>query len=140
MLTGSSARKLKRSGVDLMAGRALVCSLHPYMAAELGKRFRLAEALEWGMLPLVVEAQEPKATRTLDFPLRSFAIYSCSSVRIAPLKKQTSMCLSGIASTSLYLVSMATGQKSMSAFATTSKIFSFISKTAISQPPQLEAQ
>ena len=29
VLTGSSARKLKRSGVDLMVGRALPCSLHP---------------------------------------------------------------------------------------------------------------
>lgn len=35
VLTGSSARKLKREGVDLLAGRALLRFLHPFMAAEL---------------------------------------------------------------------------------------------------------
>ena len=45
MLTGSSARKLKRTGVDLLAGRAVLRSLHPFMAAELGSRFDLARAL-----------------------------------------------------------------------------------------------
>jgi predicted AAA+ superfamily ATPase len=33
VLTGSSARKLKRSGVDLLAGRALNKALHPFMAS-----------------------------------------------------------------------------------------------------------
>jgi predicted AAA+ superfamily ATPase len=41
ILTGSSARKLKRSGADLLAGRAMLTSLHPFMAAELGPRFSL---------------------------------------------------------------------------------------------------
>src|SRR5262245_48572190 len=35
VLTGSSARKLRRGGVDLLAGRALFRTLHPFMAAEL---------------------------------------------------------------------------------------------------------
>ncbi|MFA4890001.1 MAG: AAA family ATPase [Candidatus Omnitrophota bacterium] len=35
ILTGSSIRKLKRGGTDLMAGRLLKYSLHPFMAAEL---------------------------------------------------------------------------------------------------------
>ncbi|MCJ7628744.1 MAG: AAA family ATPase, partial [Longimicrobiales bacterium] len=35
ILTGSSARKLRRGGVDLLAGRAVVKSCHPFMAAEL---------------------------------------------------------------------------------------------------------
>jgi len=35
VLTGSSARKLKRTGVDLLGGRALWHTLHPFMAAEL---------------------------------------------------------------------------------------------------------
>lgn len=30
MLTGSSARKLRRGGVDLLAGRAVVWTLHPF--------------------------------------------------------------------------------------------------------------
>jgi predicted AAA+ superfamily ATPase len=36
ILTGSSARKLKRGGTDLLAGRAILKTLHPFMAAELG--------------------------------------------------------------------------------------------------------
>ena len=45
ILTGSSARKLKRTGVDLLAGRALVKTMHPFMAAELGESFSLADLL-----------------------------------------------------------------------------------------------
>ncbi len=59
MLTGSSARKLKRSGVDLLAGRAVWRSLHPYMAAELGARFDLERALRHGLVPLVLAAGDP---------------------------------------------------------------------------------
>ena len=59
-MTGSSARKLKRSGVDLLAGRAVIKTMHPFMAAELGEAFSLEEALELGMLPLVNDAQSPK--------------------------------------------------------------------------------
>jgi predicted AAA+ superfamily ATPase len=40
VLTGSSARKLRRGGVDLLAGRAVLRTLHPFMAAEL-PAFRL---------------------------------------------------------------------------------------------------
>ena len=60
ILTGSSARTIKRSGVDLLAGRVLRCSLHPFMAVELGSRFRMDEALQRGLLPLVVMSQEPE--------------------------------------------------------------------------------
>jgi predicted AAA+ superfamily ATPase len=61
VLTGSSARKLRRGGVNLLAGRALLRHLHPFLAAELGKEhFRLDEALELGMLPLVRAAPEPE--------------------------------------------------------------------------------
>lgn len=59
ILTGSSARKLKRSGVDLLAGRAVLRSLHPYMAAELGDRFQLDHALRHGLVPLVLAAADP---------------------------------------------------------------------------------
>lgn len=53
VLTGSSARKLKRAGVDLLGGRALLCRMHPFMAAELGKEFNLNQALQAGLLPLI---------------------------------------------------------------------------------------
>ena len=62
VLTGSSARKLRRSGVDLMAGRAVVRTLHPFMAAELGDGFDLPAALQRGMLPLVLGAADPLDT------------------------------------------------------------------------------
>jgi len=60
ILTGSSSRKLKRTGVDLLAGRVLKLTLHPFMAAELGKKFNLKKALKIGTLPLVVAALEPE--------------------------------------------------------------------------------
>ena len=53
ILTGSSARKLRRGGVNLLAGRAVQRTLHPFMAAELGA-FSLSDALTFGTLPLVV--------------------------------------------------------------------------------------
>jgi uncharacterized protein len=59
ILTGSSARKLKRSGVDLLAGRAQLKHLHPFMAAELGSFFNLEKNLSLGMLPLVLGSSDP---------------------------------------------------------------------------------
>ena len=61
VLTGSSARKLRRGGVDLLGGRAIQCTLHPFMAAELPS-FDLVHALETGMIPLVLSAVQPSAT------------------------------------------------------------------------------
>ncbi len=62
ILTGSSARKLKRAGVDLLAGRALIRNLHPFMAYELGKKFVLEKALQYGLVPLVMNAPDPEGT------------------------------------------------------------------------------
>lgn len=53
ILTGSSSRKLKRAGANLLAGRAFVYSMHPFSIMELGERFNLPGALQWGMLPKV---------------------------------------------------------------------------------------
>lgn len=58
VLTGSSARKLRREGVDLLAGRALLCELHPFLAGELGAGFALDRALAEGTLPLVEMADD----------------------------------------------------------------------------------
>lgn len=58
VLTGSSARKLRRGGVDLLAGRAVVRTLHPFMAAEW-PNFDLEKALQIGLLPLVVDSDAP---------------------------------------------------------------------------------
>jgi predicted AAA+ superfamily ATPase len=59
VLTGSSARKLRRGGVNLLGGRAVVRTLHPFMAAELDT-FDLTAALDRGLLPLVVVAERPE--------------------------------------------------------------------------------
>ena len=62
VLTGSSVRKLRRRGVDLLAGRALLTTMHPFMAAELGGAFSLERALALGLIPMVVDAADPRAT------------------------------------------------------------------------------
>jgi len=51
IMTGSSARKLKRGGANLLAGRAFVYSLFPFTYQELGNNFDLQAALQWGLLP-----------------------------------------------------------------------------------------
>ena len=53
ILTGSSARKLKKENVNLLAGRALVRKFHPLCAVELGKVFNVNKALTFGLLPEV---------------------------------------------------------------------------------------
>jgi predicted AAA+ superfamily ATPase len=58
ILTGSSARKLRRGGIDLLAGRAVVRTLHPFMGAEL-PHFDLRSALDTGLVPIVVDAADP---------------------------------------------------------------------------------
>lgn len=60
VLTGSSSRKLKRSGVDLLAGRALLSHMHPFMASELGSGFSLTRAVTGGLLPLVWASDSPR--------------------------------------------------------------------------------
>jgi predicted AAA+ superfamily ATPase len=60
ILTGSSARKIRRGGADLLGGRALIKHLDPFMATELGEQFTIEKALKIGMLPLVWEAEEPE--------------------------------------------------------------------------------
>lgn len=62
ILTGSSSRKLKRDGVDLLGGRALKKILHPFMAAELGEQFNLQEALNYGLLPIRFGEDKPLET------------------------------------------------------------------------------
>lgn len=50
-LSGSSARKLKRGGANLLAGRAFSYSLFPFTHKELKKDFNLEKALQFGTLP-----------------------------------------------------------------------------------------
>lgn len=55
ILTGSSARKLKRGGANLLAGRAVERHLFPLTVEELKGRFHLDEVLRYGSLPALVE-------------------------------------------------------------------------------------
>lgn len=61
VLTGSSARKLRKKGVNLLAGRALTYSFHQLTAIELAKDFNLAHSLKFGQLPCVYTEKDPKA-------------------------------------------------------------------------------
>ena len=60
ILTGSSPRKLKRKGPNLLAGRALILSMHPFSVAELGNDFQLDHSLKYGQLPSVYTEADPK--------------------------------------------------------------------------------
>jgi predicted AAA+ superfamily ATPase len=55
-LCGSSARKLKKEGTNLLAGRAVRRTMHPFVPEELGDSFSLDETLRWGSLPVVWDA------------------------------------------------------------------------------------
>lgn len=85
ILTGSSSRKLKRTGVDLLAGRVLRLTLHPFMAAEIGKKFNFEKAVRFGLLPLVVSSMEP------DKVLRTYsALYMREEVQMEGLVRNIS--------------------------------------------------
>lgn len=60
ILTGSSARKLKKQGVNLLGGRALLRHMPPFFAKELGESFDLPRHLGLGMLPLVLDSESPE--------------------------------------------------------------------------------
>lgn len=59
VLTGSSARKLRRGGVNLLAGRARTRTMHPLVADELGADFSVEHALCYGLLPSVYVQPDP---------------------------------------------------------------------------------
>ena len=60
VLSGSSARKLRRGGTNLLAGRAVTTELFPLVSAELGGDFELERALDLGGLPLVTVEPAPR--------------------------------------------------------------------------------
>lgn len=58
-LTGSSARKLRRGGTNLLGGRARTLAMHPLSAAELGQDFNLEHSLRNGHLPCAYIESDP---------------------------------------------------------------------------------
>ncbi len=61
LLTGSSARKLRRTGVNLLGGRARTKHLHPLSAVELGSHFDVNRALSNGLIPSIYLSDDPRA-------------------------------------------------------------------------------
>ncbi len=61
LLTGSSARKLRKGGVNLLGGRARTKYLHPLTFRELDKHFDLFRAVERGLLPSIYFSDDPRA-------------------------------------------------------------------------------
>lgn len=55
ILTGSSAKKLRHGGANLLAGRAWLYQLYPFTYLELDTHFNLMHALQYGMLPKTFE-------------------------------------------------------------------------------------
>ena len=60
ILTGSSARKLRKKGTNLLGGRARQYHLYPLTVAELGEDFNLQKALRYGMLPSAILDKDPE--------------------------------------------------------------------------------
>ncbi|HPI40041.1 MAG TPA: AAA family ATPase [Pseudobdellovibrionaceae bacterium] len=59
ILSGSSARKLRKSGVNLLAGRAYTYNFHPMTSVEMGTDFNLNQALQFGLLPMTTQVKDP---------------------------------------------------------------------------------
>jgi predicted AAA+ superfamily ATPase len=70
-LTGSSARKLKRDSVNLLAGRAFVHHLYPLTSRELGGGFDLLRALQYGTLPGLLPFERDEERKAF---LRAYAL------------------------------------------------------------------
>ncbi len=59
-LCGSSSRKLKTAGTNLLAGRAVLRGMHPFLPEELGAEFDLEAAIRIGTLPVVLGSPDPE--------------------------------------------------------------------------------
>ena len=62
ILTGSSTRRIKKSGINLLAGRALLRHMHPFLLSEMGDRYDMEMALAGGLIPLICMTEEPLDT------------------------------------------------------------------------------
>ncbi|MDD2941962.1 MAG: AAA family ATPase [bacterium] len=60
LLTGSSARKLKRGAANLLGARARILNLHPFVSRELGEEFSLEQAMLIGLIPGIYFSDDPE--------------------------------------------------------------------------------
>ena len=72
LLSGSSARKLKRGHANLLGGRAISLKLHPLSCEEIGKGFSLPIALEYGTLPKIYLLSQAKQIPLVREHLKSY--------------------------------------------------------------------
>jgi predicted AAA+ superfamily ATPase len=62
ILTGSSARKIKKAGINLLGGRAKIISFAPFTYPEYTQaKISLIQVLQWGTLPPVILSDDPKS-------------------------------------------------------------------------------
>lgn len=72
ILSGSSARKLKRGGANLLGGRAIDRHLHPLTHEEIGEQFNLTQSLSFGTLPRIIQLIFEKEFSQAQLSLRSY--------------------------------------------------------------------
>jgi len=102
-LTGSSARKLRRGGANLLAGRAMVRNLFPLTTAEMAFSTPTAQLLRYGAMPLSVNASDDAERE--DF-LRAYVItYLAEEIKAESLVRDL-----GAFSRFLEVASLAAGQ------------------------------
>ena len=82
VLCGSSARKLKRSGVNLLAGRAELVRMNPLLSVELGDQFDTERAMLFGTLPKAVLNADAKG-----FLMAYAALYLNEEIRAEALTR-----------------------------------------------------
>ncbi|MCD4812730.1 AAA family ATPase [bacterium] len=72
ILSGSSARKLKRGGANLLGGRALDMKLHPLSSSEMKSHFNIKQALAFGTLPKISGFLIENKTKLVKEHLKSY--------------------------------------------------------------------
>lgn len=72
ILTGSSARRLRRTGVNLLAGRAHTYKIYPLTAIELGEDFDIAKSLQYGHLPQIYDDKTMKTEKYLQSYIKTY--------------------------------------------------------------------
>jgi len=70
ILTGSSARRLRKKGVNLLAGRALTYHLYPLTAQELDQDYNLEKMLQYGSLAAIFS--EPDIRKYLESYIQTY--------------------------------------------------------------------
>ena len=72
ILTGSSARTLRRAGVNLLAGRAHTYKIYPLTAIELGEDFDIAKSLQYGQMPQIYDDKTMNAEKYLQSYIKTY--------------------------------------------------------------------